>query len=47
MPLWTALTLTVFPFVAFDLIKVVLGVILGTRIRQSLNQAGYYASTEH
>lgn len=42
MPLWTALTLTVFPFVAFDLIKVILGVICGTRIRQSLNQAGYY-----
>lgn len=47
MPFWTALTLTVFPFVAFDLIKVVLGVICGTRIRQSLNQAGYYPSTEH
>lgn len=47
MPLWTALTLTVFPFVAFDLIKVILGVICGTRIRQSLNQAGYYPTMEH
>lgn len=47
MPLWTALTLTVFPFVVFDLIKVILGVICGTRIRQSLNQAGYYPTMEH
>lgn len=42
MPLWTALTMTAFPFVPFDLVKVVLGVVLGTRIRQSLNQAGFY-----
>ena len=41
------MTLTVFPFVAFDLIKVILGVICGTRIRQSLNQAGYYPTMEH
>ncbi len=27
MPLWTALTMTVFPFIAFDLIKVILGVL--------------------
>ena len=47
MPLWTALTMTVFPFVAFDLIKVVLGVVCGTRIRQALNQAGYYPTLQH
>ena len=47
MPLWTALTMTVFPFVAFDFIKVVLGVLCGTRIRQSLHQAGYYPTPEH
>lgn len=47
MPLWTALTMTVFPFVVFDLIKVVLGVVCGTKIRQSLNQAGFYATAEH
>lgn len=44
MPLWTALTMTAFPFIPFDLVKVVLGVVLGTRIRQSLNQAGFYAT---
>lgn len=26
MPLWTALTMTVFPFIGFDLIKVAAGV---------------------
>lgn len=47
MPLWTALTMTVFPFIAFDLIKVILGVLAGTRIRQALHQAGFYPSLEH
>lgn len=47
MPLWTALTMTVFPFVALDVIKVVLGVLLGTKIRQSLEQAGYYLFPSH
>lgn len=41
MSLWTALTMTVFPFVLFDGIKVLLGVILGTRIRQALDAAGF------
>ncbi|MDY6084987.1 MAG: biotin transporter BioY [Dialister sp.] len=41
MSLLTALTMTVFPFIAFDGIKVLLGVILGTRIRQALDAAGF------
>ncbi len=47
MPLLTALTMTAFPFIPFDLVKVVLGVLLGTKIRQSLNQAGFYAAVNH
>lgn len=40
MPLWTAMTMTVFPFVIFDLIKVSAGVFFGIRIRSALEQAG-------
>lgn len=47
MPLWTALTMTVFPFVGFDLAKVALGVICGTRIRTALNNAGFYLTEGH
>lgn len=42
MPLWQALTLTVFPFVVFDVIKIVLGVLCGTQIRYALQNAGYF-----
>ena len=45
MPLWTALTMTVFPFVVFDLIKVTLGVLSGVRIRRALIQAGFRPTT--
>lgn len=44
MPLWQALTLTVFPFVVFDVIKIVLGVLCGTQIRYALQKAGYFLS---
>ena len=47
MPLWTALTMTVFPFVVFDLIKVTLGVLSGVRIRRALIQAGFHLSLIH
>lgn len=40
MPLWVALTMTVFPFVVFDLIKVSAGVFCGARIRSALVQSG-------
>ena len=40
MPLWMALTMTVFPFVIFDLIKVSVGIFCGVRIRNALVQSG-------
>lgn len=46
MPLWQALTLTVFPFVVFDIIKIVLGVLCGTQIRHALQNAGYFDTKE-
>lgn len=47
MPLLTALTMTVFPFIPFDIIKVCAGVLVGTKIRQALVTAGFYASAAH
>ena len=47
MPLWTALTMTVFPFIPFDIVKVCAGVIVGTKIRQALVTAGFYTSVAH
>jgi biotin transport system substrate-specific component len=42
MPLWTALTMTVFPFIGFDLIKVAAGVFCGIRIQKALRNAGLF-----
>ncbi len=47
MPLWTALTMTVLPFIPFDIIKVGAGVLAGTRIRQALVAAGFYPARAH
>lgn len=47
MPLWTALTLTAFPFVPFDAVKVFAGVVLGTKVRQALVAAGFYPASAH
>ncbi len=42
MPLWTTLTMTVFPFIGFDLIKVAAGVFCGIRIQKALRNAGLF-----
>ena len=47
MPLWTALSMTVFPFIPFDIVKVIFGVLVGTRIRQGLVNAGFYTARAH
>lgn len=40
MNLWTALTMTVFPFIGFDLVKVGAGVFCGAHIQNALRSAG-------
>ena len=42
MPLWTALTMTVFPFIGFDLMKVAAGVFCGIRVQKALQSAGFF-----
>lgn len=42
MPLWTAMTMTVFPFIPFDLVKIVAGVLAGVKVREALIAAGIY-----
>lgn len=47
MPLAAALTMTVFPFIPFDIVKVCAGVLVGTKIRQALVTAGFYRAAAH
>ena len=41
-----ALTVCVWPFVPFDIVKIVLGILVGSAVRKAVMQAGYAAGTD-